>query len=135
NLVQTLYRTSLRDPDATDPVLMVIPFEASARLLAEKIGVHSFKKYVNKPPLSILQHIKSMGTEARALQRQRTQEVNRKYSADLQSEVEKARSRLNAAKANLRKAPNSLTRQAAVQRHEAAFQSLRARAELKKVKS
>ena len=131
NLVQTLYRTSLRDPDAADPVLMVIPYESSARLLATKIGIRSFKKEVNKPPLTTLSHVKLMGEEAREHQRQRTQEVNRKYDKDLSSEVDKARARVIAARANLKKAPDSKARQATLARHETAFEILKAKATLK----
>lgn len=50
NLVQMLYRTSLRDVDAKSRVLMVVPYTAQAKLLQAKIGCEDFL-YINSPKL------------------------------------------------------------------------------------
>lgn len=44
NLVQTLYRTSLRRVDCKDKVLMIIPYRYQAEALREKIGCSEFKQ-------------------------------------------------------------------------------------------
>ena len=51
NLVQMLYRTNLRDPNATDKVLMIVPYATQALLLQEKIGCSEFT-YINQPRLT-----------------------------------------------------------------------------------
>jgi hypothetical protein len=50
NLVQMLYRTSLRDVNAKSKVLMVVPYKAQAQLLQTKIGCEDFL-YINSPKL------------------------------------------------------------------------------------
>lgn len=51
NLVQMLYRTSLRNADAKSKVLMIVPYKAQAELLQAKIGCPDFT-YINKPRLT-----------------------------------------------------------------------------------
>lgn len=51
NLVQMLYRTSLRVVGNKDPVLMIVPYKAQAELLQTKIGTRPFT-YINKPRLT-----------------------------------------------------------------------------------
>lgn len=71
NLVQMMYRTSLRKPDATEPVLLVVPYQAALDLLAVKIGdgTQSFK--VDYPPqlmpLSYRRPISADDLESRGL--------------------------------------------------------------------
>lgn len=50
NLVQTLYRTNLRDPDSKSKVLLIVPYKDQAELLRAKVGCDSFE-YVNEPRL------------------------------------------------------------------------------------
>lgn len=45
NLVQMLYRTSLRKVDCTDKVLMIVPYQTQVDLLKEKIGCGDFEKF------------------------------------------------------------------------------------------
>lgn len=51
NLVQMLYRTSLRVVGNKEPVLMIVPYKAQAELLQTKIGTRPFI-YINKPRLT-----------------------------------------------------------------------------------
>ena len=51
NLVQMLYRTSLRRTDVKDKVLMIVPFDAQAKMLQRKIGCAEFE-YVHQPRLT-----------------------------------------------------------------------------------
>jgi hypothetical protein len=53
NLVQMLYRTSLRDPKAQAKVLMIVPYEAYAKMLQAKIGCQKFT-FVHTPRLTPL---------------------------------------------------------------------------------
>jgi len=133
NLVQTLYRTNLRDPGAKGPVLMIVPYVASAILLARKIGVEGFK-LVNEPPLTVLHHFKVMSEASKVKQRQRTQEVNRKYSRTFDADLTAARRRLSAARSAFKKAPDSQKRRENVARWEKELKELQARAALKKDK-
>lgn len=57
NLVQMLYRTSLRDPKSKTPVLMIVPYEAYAKMLQSKIGCSKFT-IVHKPRLTPLVYSK-----------------------------------------------------------------------------
>lgn len=130
NLVQTLYRTSLRNPKATEPVLMIVPYEASAILLAEKIGVEGFRM-VNEPPLAVLHHHKERDDAAKEYQRRRSSEVNRKYESSFAKEIANARARLSVSRAGLKKSPDSQQRKTTVRRNEALLAELLTKAKLK----
>ena len=58
NLVQTLYRTSLRDPKAKDKVLMIVPYREQAELLQGKIRCSDFT-YVREPRLTPFSYSKA----------------------------------------------------------------------------
>jgi hypothetical protein len=62
NLVQMLYRTSLRTVGATQKVLMIVPYRAQAELLQTKIGCGSFQ-YINKPRLAVWDYRKPTSPE------------------------------------------------------------------------
>ena len=64
NLVQMLYRTSLRKPDAKEQVLMIVPYESQATLLQTKIGCADFT-YVNKPRLVRWDYTKPVDEETK----------------------------------------------------------------------
>jgi hypothetical protein len=64
NLVQTLYRTNLRDPHGKEKVLMIVPYKAQARLLQRKIQCGDFT-YVRKPQLTSLVYSKEVSTSDR----------------------------------------------------------------------
>lgn len=51
NLVQMLYRTNLRDPKASDPVVMIVPYATQAHLLRSKVGCGPFI-FINEPRLT-----------------------------------------------------------------------------------
>ena len=55
NLVQMLYRTSLRKVEAKSRVLMIVPYKAQAKLLQAKIGCDEFV-YMNVPRLAQWHH-------------------------------------------------------------------------------
>lgn len=109
---------------------MVVPFEASATLLADKIGVKRFR-LVNEAPLAILHHSKAMGDDAITYQRERTKEALCKYEDDLVESVRAAQRRVSAAKANLKKAPDAKKRQERLARNERELADLKARATIK----
>jgi hypothetical protein len=135
NLVQTLYRTNLRDPDATESVLMIVPYEASAELLAEKIGVKKFMRAERgEPPLSVLHHVKEMSEESRTNQRMSVTLALQKYDPSMQAEVRTAQRRVVTARNRLKLNPSSSRIQATVKKWEAAFIEVQKRALIKKVK-
>lgn len=65
NLVQMLYRTSLRSVDAKSKVLMIVPYSAQAQLLQAKIGCDDFV-YMNTPRLSPWNFRRAPSAEKRA---------------------------------------------------------------------
>lgn len=65
NLVQMLYRTSLRDPSAETKVLMIVPYAAYATMLQQKIGCSSFVS-VHSPRLTPWLYSKTEDVEVRA---------------------------------------------------------------------
>jgi hypothetical protein len=64
NLVQMLYRTSLRNADAKSKVLMIVPYKAQAELLQAKIGCSDFT-YINTPRLTAFSYRKQPALEVR----------------------------------------------------------------------
>lgn len=64
NLVQMLYRTSLRNAEAKSKVLMIVPYRAQAELLQAKIGCGDFT-YINTPPLAAFAYRKQPDKEVR----------------------------------------------------------------------
>lgn len=64
NLVQMLYRTSLRNANATSKVLMIVPYKAQAELLQAKIGCSDFT-YVNEPRLTAFSYRKQPSLDVR----------------------------------------------------------------------
>lgn len=64
NLVQMLYRTSLRNADAKSKVLMIVPYRAQAELLQAKIGCSDFT-YINEPHLVAFNYRKQPEPEVR----------------------------------------------------------------------
>ena len=130
NLVQTLYRTSLRELGATEPVLMIIPFEASADLLAEKIGVKSFKVY-EEPYFAIFHHFKSERTDSqRERHLQATKDANQRFDPRYKDELQRARNRASSARSSYLKNPESEKLKATWERHEAALARLKVKAAL-----
>jgi len=130
NLVQTLYRTSLRDPKATEPVLMIVPYEASAELLASKIGVDGFKIH-RRAKLAVFHHIKTTRTEDQVVrQREGTRAALTKYDPQYRDELEKLRKRLITAESRLKASPDSARVQATVAKHKKAFEALQKKARL-----
>jgi hypothetical protein len=127
NLVQTLYRTSLRNPDAREPVLMIIPFESSADLLAQKINVKSFKK-INKPKFTMFHHVKTRSRESIEYMKTRVREANTKFDPQYAQELGILRRRVNAVKAYLRKNPNSEKAKNRLITQERALKNLKATA-------
>jgi hypothetical protein len=65
NLVQMLYRTSLRSVDAKSKVLMIVPYQAQAQLLQTKIGCDDLT-YMNTPRLSPWNFRRAPSAEKRA---------------------------------------------------------------------
>ena len=92
NLVQMMYRTSLRKPDATEPVLLIVPYHSALKLLAEKIygKVRKFH-VVYEPrlvPLSYRRPVPKEERVANALKGSHVAAVRRQiYSADDTKEV------------------------------------------------
>lgn len=62
NLVQTLYRTSLRRVECKDRVLMIVPYLSQAEALREKIGCDDFE-IINQPRLTPLTYKKPVDSE------------------------------------------------------------------------
>lgn len=127
NLVQTLYRTSLRDPDATDPVLMIVPYASSANLLAEKVGVDRFK-VVSDSKLVAFTHSRAHSEESEDQRIKKVQGASRKYDPKFNKDIEAARQRLKAARSRLQRSPESAAVQATVKSHEAVLEKLKTRA-------
>lgn len=127
NLVQTLYRTSLRDPAAKDPVLMIVPFTSSARLLADKIGVRAFKT-VNDPAYTALIHFKSRSDENEASRIQKVKAASQKYDPKYLPQLTILRSRVKSARARLKGDPDSVRTLQTLTTNQKALSDLQAKA-------
>lgn len=133
NLVQTLYRTNLRDPEATGPVLMIVPYASSAELLASKIGVKEFKSLDNgRTPLGVLHHFKEMDEEGRNNQRNSVSSALRKYDPSMQKELRAAQRRVMACRSRLRANPTSIRLKLSLEKVEKEFYEIQQKALLKK---
>lgn len=131
NLVQTLYRTNLRDPHATNQVLMIIPYLDSAELLASKIGTKRFNIYA-EPRLIALQHRQVLTEEMKIKRTDAISSAVRKYDPALVPKINSTRNLLLKARERLELNPNSQLTARTVKRHEENLARLRAQAAIKK---
>jgi hypothetical protein len=106
---------------------MIVPFGSSAHLLAEKVGVKTFK-FVNQPRLSGFYHVKERSTEGEENRVAKVREAVQKYDPRYKDQIATATSRLRSAKHRLSKYPDSKAMQATVKSHETALAALRAKA-------
>lgn len=130
NLVQTLYRTSLRNPDAKDQVLMIVPYEEAADLLADKIGSKDPFKLFCQPELTVWNHRKTM-TEAQEKHRiESVVTARRKYDPKYASQIKRLQSMVSGAKARLKLRPGDQARKTSLKNHERALEQLKKKATL-----
>jgi len=131
NLVQTLYRTNLRDPDGVGPVLMIVPYMTGAHLLAKKIKCEPFKVWC-VPTLTPLRHSKTVDPEDEARRIAAVKKATRKYIPDQSKEIRSVLNLIVQAKRRLVVNPDSARIVATVKKHETTLAKLRASASITK---
>ena len=109
NVLQTLYRTNLREPDSKEKIYMVTSNSYAIDQLAKKVFRNSTKKFKllagYKPELTTLSYRGKSGSNSEAGKKRQSDagKKNRKYSVELGKEIAKARVALANAKSNLKK--------------------------------
>jgi hypothetical protein len=116
SLVQLLYRTSLRNANAKEPVLLVTPYRSSVELLFQKVGCATQPKItaVGDEPLMELTYRKATDAAIRKARAVKAGEsMTRKWShrdPETKKEINRRRANLRAAKLALDKDPTNKQR-------------------------
>jgi hypothetical protein len=131
NLVQMLYRTSLRQPEATERVLMIVPYLTSVDLLSSKIYKNPKRlRVMHLPKLSPLIYRRSI--DAEKLQQSARKgnaaslATNRKYAVEDTKEVRSLGVKISQCRKALREASVPLPKvEARLEAHQARLAALR----------
>ena len=95
NIVQTLYRTSLRtlSPDSDNDVLAIIPYANLGKVIQEKLGLKKKLPIFHQPTLAEVDL--SMSPARKAAVARRVGRANRKYDPEVAKMVNSAKSSIN----------------------------------------